>query len=435
MPILYVNNFRGFKNTYIPLKDVNFFVGENSTGKTSILSLIKLLSDHRFWFTFDFNTDEVELGYFKEIASQNHNETKPFEIGFFKEREKNSNGELEFIHISFKNHQGLPQISELNYIYNNRDVRIILKRNRLKYKVIPINTNTYNKYNSLDFFKNWIDDVKSSKKIGFSYIKEKLDDVKYRSVHFIKSIVEEYINPNKKDIEYGISIPLLIDDLNWTGPIRAKPKRIYENYNIHYSPEGEHAPHVLKTILNSKKTKSRELLLKYIEPFGQRSGLFQKIDAKNYGTDQMAPYEINITLNNQEFKISNVGYGVSQVLPIMTDMVSRSENSWFSIQQPEVHLHPKAQAALGEFIYDINFYDNKKFIVETHSEYLINRFRIKLSKNKKSGVKSQVIFFERNDKGNKIHVIEIQTDGKYSENQPASFSDFFIREELDLLEI
>ena len=110
------------------------------------------------------------------------------------------------------------------------------------------------------------------------------------------------------------------------------------------------------------------------------------------------------------------------------------ENSTLVIQQPEVHLHPKAQAALGEFIYNIHIFEKQNFLIETHSEYLINRFRIISSKNKEKNIDSQVIFFERTDKGNKIHVIEIH-NGQYSENQPASFSDFFIKEELKLLEI
>ena len=104
-------------------------------------------------------------------------------------------------------------------------------------------------------------------------------------------------------------------------------------------------------------------------------------------------------------------------------MISLQENSTLVIQQPEVHLHPKAQAALGEFIYNIHIFEKKKFLIETHSEYLINRFRIISSKNKEKNIDSQVIFFERTDKGNKIHVIEIH-NGQYSENQPKSFSDF-----------
>lgn len=435
MPILYVNNFRGFEDTYIPLKDVNFLVGENSTGKTSILSLIKLLSDHTFWFTFDFSTDEVDLGFFKEIVSQNNGGIKSFNIGFFKEKIETSGAETDFeiIYLSFKNKNGVPWISELNYIHNNQDIRVVLTKNKLKYKVIPINTDDVTQSNALAFFTDWINSIKDSNRTGFSFANEELSESRPKSIYLIKSIIEEQMNPRNQETDYGASIPIFIDDLNWTGPIRAKPKRIYENYNIHYSPEGEHAPHILKSILKSKKAKTKEIFLKYIEPFGQKSNLFQKIAPKSYGNNRMAPYELNITLSNQDFKISNVGYGVSQVLPIMTDLVARLEDSWFSIQQPEVHLHPKAQAALGELIFDIHLDDNKKFIIETHSEYLINRFRIKLSKNKKDNIQSQILFFERCDTGNSIRIIEIQTDGNYTEDQPASFSDFFINEEFELL--
>ena len=49
MKCIFVDNFRGFKETIVPLKDVNFLVGENSTGKSSLLGLIKLINSPRFW--------------------------------------------------------------------------------------------------------------------------------------------------------------------------------------------------------------------------------------------------------------------------------------------------------------------------------------------------------------------------------------------------
>ena len=70
MPVLYFDNFRGFNKTFLPLKNVNFFVGENSSGKTSVLKLIKILSDHRFWFSQEFNSEEAELGYYSEQSKK-----------------------------------------------------------------------------------------------------------------------------------------------------------------------------------------------------------------------------------------------------------------------------------------------------------------------------------------------------------------------------
>lgn len=56
-----------------------------------------------------------------------------------------------------------------------------------------------------------------------------------------------------------------------------------------------------------------------------------------------------------------------------------------------VHLHPKAQAALGEVLFNLSILENKKFIIETHSDYMIDRFRISCRKSKKS-IKTQVLF-------------------------------------------
>lgn len=69
---LYIKNFKGFKEELIELKDVNFLVGENSTGKTSLLKLVNVLNSEDFWLSKNgsFNNNEVELGYYNEIKSQ-----------------------------------------------------------------------------------------------------------------------------------------------------------------------------------------------------------------------------------------------------------------------------------------------------------------------------------------------------------------------------
>jgi predicted ATPase len=102
-----------------------------------------------------------------------------------------------------------------------------------------------------------------------------------------------------------------------------------------------------------------------------------------------------------------------------------------------VHLHPKAQAMLGELFFHISLHEQKGFIIETHSDFIVDRYRSVLRKhNKKFKTKlenGQVLFFERTNEGNVIHVLPIDAKGDYPENQPDTFRDFFIREELELL--
>lgn len=428
MAILYIDNFRGFQDTYIPLKDVNFFVGENSTGKTSILSLIKIITSLDFWVFSSFNTDEITLGQFDELVNKGQ---KSFSIGYFGKNSKLFPDISDAVYMSIINREGLPFVSEIAYIYDDKTIKIFIK-DVIRYKVEKIRNNFGNISDSSSFFKPWIDHVKSLKRgVKISNI-----DIEYdsRLVRTIRRTQEEIIDKgiiikkNSKSFFGGY-------DPCWISPIRAKPQRIYESYNINQYPQNENSPEKLRKLLTSKKGESKETLIRNIIPFGEKSGLFKGIESKRFGTGDLSPFEINIILDNQPFKICNVGYGVSQILPILVDAFTKPTNEWFLIQQPEIHLHPKAQASVGDLIYDLHVTEDKNFIIETHSEYLINRFRLRLRENRSNNPSSQILFFERTDKGNKVQSIEIQNNGKYQKDLPASFFDFFIEEDLKLLGI
>ena len=164
--------------------------------------------------------------------------------------------------------------------------------------------------------------------------------------------------------------------------------------------------------------------------------MFDKIEVKVLGDEQTAPLEIRVFFGENNVKISNVGYGVSQILPLIIEVLAKQKDMWYAIQQPEIHLHPRGQAAFGELIYDTQKSDNKTFIIETHSDYIVDRFRLCVNKNKEETADEfQVLFFERTNDGNQVTPIKIQSNGKYADNQPKSFQEFFIKEQLELIKI
>ena len=90
--------------------------------------------------------------------------------------------------------------------------------------------------------------------------------------------------------------------------------------------------------------------------FGQRSDLFQNIDVKILGGSMGNPFQLRVKVRGPNSNIVDVGYGVSQILPILVHILdlpvsrryrSGEESIVFLLQQPEVHLHPRAQAALS----------------------------------------------------------------------------------------
>jgi predicted ATPase len=124
---------------------------------------------------------------------------------------------------------------------------------------------------------------------------------------------------------------------------------------------------------------------------------------------------------------------VSQVLPLVVEFLSKGKNERFAVQQPEVHLHPRAQAALGDLLFAMADEKGHSFVIETHSDFLIDRFRYALSKGK-AKIDSQVVFFSRREGGNQVKVIPIDGSGQYPTTQPKEFREFFINEDLKMLD-
>lgn len=417
---IFIENYRGLKTQIIELADVNFFVGENSTGKTSILNLINILSSQEFWFNTQFNNSEVEMGYFEEIITHN-SEIQFFYVGIEKVLSDKNNSVLKVL-FCFKNRKSVPAIDWVKFAVNDLNIQIKVPSKKIKYSYIKKKSNN---------FENWL-----SNDSLFNELKTKTINLPINlPVAILLQFVLSDINENNKEIkaDFDLASALLYKKYIWLAPIRAKAKRIYESYNIKFSPEGEHIPSLLRALLSNIKNRKR--ILPILEKFGLDSNLFDEIEIKELGSKNVAPFEIIIKYNNIPVKLPQVGYGVSQILPIIIEALA-SKNNMFSIQQPEVHLHPKAQASFGSFIYKSAINDGNKFIIETHSDYTINRFRYSLNaKDDSQKPSSQILFFERTMNGNLISQIKINSKGQYETELPVSYKEFFIDEELKLLEI
>jgi predicted ATPase len=276
-------------------------------------------------------------------------------------------------------------------------------------------------------FKKWLSQTDIKK--DFKELKEKSPFGK-GSLAFIPNLLDS--NARKIKGKSGLLFPQIFERFAWLAPTRSKPRRTYDEFKRDFSSEGEHTPYLVKTLLGYRKLGKR--FKNFLRQFGKESDLFDSVLIKSFGEQATSPFALNILLQGKTLNIKNVGYGVSQSLPVIVELFARSPNNWFAIQQPEIHLHPKAQAALGDIIFSLATKEKKKFLIETHSDYIIDRFRLNYRKQEPK-VRSQVLFFERTKNQNRVHSIEIGKHGEYSEKQPKGFREFFIKEELKLLGI
>ena len=170
-----------------------------------------------------------------------------------------------------------------------------------------------------------------------------------------------------------------------------------------------------------------------LEKFGRDSGLFNEISVKSLGETEGTPFQIQVRefgkkLEASQRNLIDVGYGVSQALPVLTELLRPDAPSLFLLQQPEVHLHPKAQAALGSLFCSIAG-EERQLIVETHSDYIIDRVRMDI-RDEKSALKSDdvsILFFEPGESDVKIHSLGLDVMGNVL-NAPDGYGQFFMDE-------
>lgn len=220
-------------------------------------------------------------------------------------------------------------------------------------------------------------------------------------------------------------------------PLRTKPKRYYFSDEM---VDNQSVPSVVLDALIS-----RDEVLKEVNAWFRKFDI--EFSAKN---EKDIYYRILLAerFPDLDLDITDLGFGVSQVLPVITFGYIVESKSILMIEQPEVHLHPKMQASLAD-LFDVvtrskNSRNSKKkevtrdkmLIVETHSEYLLTRLAF-LHAEFRSGNISDT-FIDPDDVA--VHFIEANNDGRSSVVRRVDAPKFgtyvlpddFIDEELDM---
>lgn len=215
-------------------------------------------------------------------------------------------------------------------------------------------------------------------------------------------------------------------------PIRSSPIRTYDPVRIVQDPQGFSMPALLAHLF-TQEPKRWQLLKEGLEEFGRASGLFDEIFVKRLGRFEFDPFQLEVRKWGKRRKgpkrnLIDVGYGVSQILPLLVDLANPAGSSMFLLQQPEVHLHQRAQAELGS-LFCSNATSGRQLIIETHSEYIIDRVRMDL-RDHRTDLKPEdvsILFFERDDLEVRIHSLRFDELGNVLD-APNSYGQFFMNE-------
>jgi len=186
--------------------------------------------------------------------------------------------------------------------------------------------------------------------------------------------------------------------------------------------------------LHFRKSAEWKELKTNLESFGKAAGLFDEIVVRPLGKRGTEPFQLQVRKFGARIKgprrnLIDVGYGVSQALPLITELLRSGRQTTHLLQQPEVHLHPSAQAALGSFFCQIAGPRRRQLIVETHSDYLLDRVRMDI-RDGRGRLKPEdvsILYFERQDLDVRIHSLRLDKEGNVRE-APPSYGRFFMQE-------
>jgi len=213
-------------------------------------------------------------------------------------------------------------------------------------------------------------------------------------------------------------------------PIRTRPKRTYDPVQELPDPSGVHVPMILARI-HAADEASWKRIAETLQRFGQASGLLQGLEVRSLGKED-DPFQVEVRIHGKNFNLVDVGYGVSQILPILVECVRGPEEGVFLLQQPEVHLHPRAQAELGTFFATLANERRQQFLIETHSDHLVDRLRLEVRQGLIQPKDLVILFFERGKDGTRIHPMTTDDQGNLLD-APPGYRRFFLDEERRLL--
>ena len=426
----------------LEIRPLTFLVGENSTGKTTALACFHVLANFFRGRGVDFNekssnSHPYSMGTFKDIVRNSKKKEKVFKLGFTSEY---ANDNIEWI-VEFVEKKGkaepnvslartkLPNGEVIFEFEDNSEIPIRLKsfnKERNNYEIL-CDSNLISQFSLWEILRNFHD-------LPIKFFEGKHEGA-IALIEYLKTLADPTeIMAEPWDLWYNLSFLS-------TAPIRSRPERTYDPMREFNDPEGSDIPMLLMRLKATQKNRWEELKQQLVA-FGVSSGLFQDIKIRNFGGSHGGPFQLQFKVRGPTSNIIDVGYGVSQILPILVQVlypsiIQESRRThvlpiYFLLQQPEVHMHPRAQAEFSSLLAKLANQGNQSFIVETHSDNMIDRARIDIMKGNISPEDVSLIYFEPVRNIVKVHNIGFDEMGNLI-GVPTHYRDFFLKESKRLM--
>lgn len=409
--IIFAENFRGFRRIQVDLQKTSFLLGDNSSGKSSILYLVEAVcsNDLESAPKIDEDFGASRFDYFSPFF-----DNADVHFGFLGlSKTKHKIGKIITVSKKGKDH---PDVARCTYWYPGI--------------VVTFKSLSDGVYFSIEDAPKEMD---ADALMRLHRRRRKLTRTQKVARGSIAEVGALIMQLDRDDDLHQQLIAaawnLGIKPCRIVSPLRALPERFYSNIR-RFDAQGAHFAKMWMDLADQNKNAFED-----VDRFGQEAKLFEnlKVEPVSKKIDD-PPLLVTVERSGKRFTLDQVGIGVSQVTPMLMDIVFSINIDQYPVlsQQPELHLHPVAQAALGSYLYRAKK-SGLVGIYETHSSFLLDRFRADFREDEEKGLVDgvaddvEIIFCQSTEKGNRARTIELCADGSLR-GEPDEFHKFFIDE-------
>ena len=431
---LTIKNFKCFSNQELPLEKITLLLGANSAGKSSLLyAILAALQSDQFPLALSTNGPLVDLGDFTSIV---FGHKKNLSIGVDLEFSDHDLGTCSF-GGSFKRlaKSDMPvvrssRIADPNLRFNVTRTNKYKARWKYDAEGDPVRAQLLETGNARQLFQSldrlikdvgkssgrnqniasFIDSMKSPLPVGqFGFAR--LDD-------FLKGLAQpKYIILFTHLTALLTSLSNFRSAFNYVGSVRLEPQRSYYYASQEDLKIGRYGQNYVEQIAKWQEEGSEKL--SRLKSALRALRLVSSLQASRLRNGN---FEIRIRPRKASMAVSlaDVGLGIAELLPILVADLQLPIAGTLAVSQPESHLHPSAQADLASYLVRRVKSARNRYLIETHSEYFINRLRLLVAQGKMLSDDLSIIYLSNDGKQSCAHRITFLPNGKI-EGAPKEF--------------
>lgn len=427
---LEISNFKAWSEARLDFGQVTALFGTNSAGKSSLLQFLLMLkqtrnaTDRGLVLDFGGPTELVNLGTFRDVV-HGHEEDK--RIGWN-------------IEWDFPDRLAIMDLGTRNPLYEGDRLRtqceVGTKGQGARARLLPLQL----MYEFAGAKFSLRPQNEAATQFDLEFADSRLQPMRNRGrpkkiphpvkTHLFPSATKIAFQNTEFLAEFELRYEKLMDSIYYLGPLREYPQREYHWAGSSPEDVGQRGERTVDALLAATRDGETRSL-----GYRRRTKPFQEMIAHwlrelklihDFRIDEIAPganlyrAAVRTTPQGAQVGLTDIGFGVSQVLPALVLLYYVPEGATVILEQPEIHLHPAVQSGLADIMLNVSKARKLQIIVESHSEHLLRRLQRRVAEEDVSNDHVKLYFVSMVGKQARLTDLSLNSWGEV-ENWPAGF--------------